>query len=702
MSRAASTPLVSPRLVWGLVGLSFVLAAVFIPTRRQVQQRLIRDGEVARAAELSTQPLPRPEQNKAPATPLEQLRHAVETDHDVDALLAIRMANDPKACLDVLHEAAHGMSAEHRAQLYDACATGALGQGDVALSAQIYTEILAFHPTEAMLRRTVEVSRWAGQPALALTALEKWKKTTPLPAGLEDQQIALYREVNRPGRALELVKARLAAKQQAGQTLTGAEIHLAMEIADNAGRAKDLLPLVEHHLSTIPAATASLEDLKSGKVKADEEFISFTRLLAQQSEWNGEPGRAVDYYTKLVMLGDAAALERVEKLLPGLNRRGDWMTLLEMLIPVPGRPELQLELAKLQGISGLYDKAQASYEAWLKDHPKDAVAWFELGAVHDERGEMKESLAAYQQAAACAPENLDYRREVADTQVALGDFRGAFAFFHSLPEKKHDAVTLETYALLAESLADYEAANRALLIRYHRLRNPKADDILELVRSFSIIGKPEGAITVLEEGRRRLPGSRILRMELAQAYRNAERYDEALRLLATEELKRDMRAMCLFIEVACLKEDYQFALSFLGRGFENRFAFPPDARLDLGHIYFNNGYMTEASRLYSSVPDEPSLWPLLASARFKIGEFAAAENYQRRYLNHNKVPDPAGWLLLGDILKAQGRQDDANAAYAQSLRLMTGKIANADSAGTDEELADTRRERPRPTRNTSR
>jgi tetratricopeptide (TPR) repeat protein len=272
------------------------------------------------------------------------------------------------------------------------------------------------------------------------------------------------------------------------------------------------------------------------------------------------------------------------------------------------------------------------------------------------------------------PENLNARKEIAGLNLILKNYDAAFSFYTTLPESAHDALSLENFSLLSESLGNYPAYHRSLLIRYHRLHQPTTNDFLELARSFELVNQPDGAITTLSEGLRRLPQSRVIRTHLAQSWRNRGNYDEAIKLLAVPSLKTDLLAMSLFIEVCCLKEDYQQALAFLGRGVEKKFGFPPDVLLDLGHIYFNNGYMTEAEALYSSVPDEPSLWPLIANARYRRGDFAGAEIYQKRYLDSARVADPQGWLLMGDILRARGREPEAQQAYQKSLLLMERKL----------------------------
>lgn len=459
-------------------------------------------------------------------------------------------------------------------------------------------------------------------------------------------------------------------------------MELALTVAANAEKTDLVLPHISAWVAAQPAGTASLEDLASGKIKPDEKFLHFAGLLARHSEWTLQLDTAFAWNLKLAVLGDQLALERAAELQKWLNRSTDFMTLLQRIVPVPGQPKYTRQLARLLGESGLYDEAPAVYEKWLKDNPRDITALSELAALYAEIPEPAKALALYQKVTAIDPGNLNASKETADLNLVLKNYAAAFQFYNSLPEASHDALTLENFSLLAESLGDYPAYHRALLLRYHRLPKPTTNDFLELARSFELVDKPDGAITTLTEGLRRLPKSRVIRTHLAQSWRNRGNYDEAINLLSVNSLKSDLAAMSLFIEVCCLKEDYQHALAFLGRGVEKKFkfGFPPDVLLDLGHIYFNNGYMTEADALYSSIPDEPSLWPLIASARFRRGDPASAEIYQRRHLANTQVPDPQAWLLLGDILRAGGKETEAQAAYQKSLLLMEAKIDDRPAA----------------------
>ena len=682
---APSSPLCQqpPRLVpewlmWSMVVGCLSLAVALIPSKRQLVGRLLEDGENQRALEVAhgTPPAPAP---TAPPSALDNLRVSLNPDfHGPGAVAAaaIESAADPTACLDLVHRMETNLAAPQKRSLYQAIARSALAQNNPALAAQVANAAIQQGFADPELRLSaVQSWRWAGKPEQALKILEQWRTTDPATFTSEstDTEITLSRETGANDHALKLLLSRLDATGPPGAA-PPEMLELALTIAGNAGRIGEVLPRIALWVDAQPAGKATIAELASAKNPICPIFKHFAGLLARHSEWSGQPGPALDWYLKLAVLGDIFALERANDLQKGLNRRQDFKAVLQKIVPVPGQPKYTRLLPTLLADAGDYTAAPAAYGRWLKDNPDDISALTELGALYSEIPDSPKALATYEKVAALEPGNLLARKEIADLRLVLKDFSGAFKLYNTLPDSAHDAITLENFSLLAESLADYPAYNRSLLMRYHRLNHPSTNDFLELARSYALINQPDGAITTLSEGLRRLPDSRVIRTHLAQAWRNKGNYDQAIRLLAVPSLKDNFMATSLFIEVCCLKEDYQQALVFLGRGIEKKFAFPPDVLLDLGHIYFNNGYMTEADILYSSVPDEPSLWPLIANARFQRGDLSGAETFQRRYLSSLQVPDPQGWLLMGDILRAGGREAEAQTAYQKSLNLMEEKL----------------------------
>jgi tetratricopeptide (TPR) repeat protein len=614
---------------------------------------------------------------------------AQRTDLQPNYTALIQQVHDPLACATLLRELTPLLTATQRAKLYLAVGQAALAQGDAALAADVWAAgAAAGVRSEALLVRQVTTYRWTGRPQLALEALEAWQEHSALPHGLRDLPLQLNRELNRPAKALDILLGDISA---AKMSLRQAE--LAYELATQAGQVTRVLPVLQAYLPTQPAGRATVVELATRKVSADAGWQKLAKKCALNLEWHGQPLEAFRWYQKLAVLGDADALQRLLALNPGLNLDGEVLPVLAAVVPVPAHPELLLSLAQMEADAGEYAAAETHFAMWMQDHPTDMLALKQRAAVAAEQSRLEDALALYQQALKLDPRDQTALKESADLYIALGSFREALQIYQRLPDAAHDHLTLESYALLAESLADYPAYNVALVKRMQRLKQPTTQDFLELGRSYAVIGEQEDQVNTYQTGLRRIPRSHILRIELAHALRLMDRYAEALTVLGRPELRTDMQAMQLYIELACLEEDYTAALSFLGRGIEDKFAFGPEVRLDLGQIYLNNGYAKEADKLLTSVPDEAALWPLLAAARYKAGNFVSAETYQLKYLTALTVPDPQGWLLLGDIYKALGREGDAQDAYAKSLTLMQDKLE--DDADADNEPPATPHTKPK-------
>lgn len=697
---------VSPWFVLFTVGACLTMAASLVPQRGELLKRLMEDGQHARALELAgEQDLNLPPASEAPAV---EIRAAISVESPLDKLkreLAVQkggkdnfdqsvgQVGDAKACLFLIRQVESNLAPDQLEKVYLATARSALAQENPGLAAEVFAEAASKGlRSESLLAEEVQAYRWSGQPQKALAAIDNWIQSgATLSSSMRDAEISVLREVNNPQRALGLILEKLTAqKESAGYE--EATMLLASEVAANAGQMERILPIIHDYLAALPAGRATLDELSSKKIVPDESWFKFARLTAQHFEWGDKPEDAYALYEKLAVLGDANALDRILDLNGGLNRDGEVLEVLRRVVPVKARPELDLKLAKMLADAGEYTAADEAYGKWIATHPKDVKAILERAAIADDESRYEDALAHYRQALVIEPKNIEIQKEIADIQISRREFREAFEFYDHFPEAKHDHFTLENYALIAEALAEYPAYNRALVLRQHRLKNPSAQDFLQLARSFELIGNRDEVIATYQSGLKKIPGSRILKIELANTFRLEDRYDEAGALLAQPEMKADMHAMTLFIEVCALKEDYVGALAFLGRGIEKKFAFGPDTRLDLGHIYFNNGYLAEADALYSSVPDEPALWPLLATARYKTGNFASAELYQRKYLASLKVPSASAWMMLGDILKAEGRQTEAQDAYAKSLVQLEEKMTSGGEDVEDDQTPDSEEE----------
>jgi Flp pilus assembly protein TadD len=62
---------------------------------------------------------------------------------------------------------------------------------------------------------------------------------------------------------------------------------------------------------------------------------------------------------------------------------------------------------------GKLDEALAAFEETALVNPKEADAYFEMGAIYQQRDDRERALAAYKKAVELSPEDADYRKALA-------------------------------------------------------------------------------------------------------------------------------------------------------------------------------------------------------------------------------------------------------------------------------------------------
>ena len=699
-SKGAPPPIIPPRVLAIMLGVPVVAAYFLIPKREELYQRLVQDGAHRRALELAAE-AHADEPSQSEETPEQYI---VRTFGASDRLAALNRDAEARRALIQAFLASDAVRTDYallqahldelapavRDELLRGIGDSALAHNHPDLASEIYAEFVSAHPDTSpeVADQMVRSLRYSGQPAQALAYLNSWigardKAGAEVPDDVRLTHVRLLLEMNQPAPAFDALLAELGREKGRG-SLQPDTVKLAVQVAGYVNRSIELRPWLADWVSTFPLAKATWTEVRDAAksrpgarpelLDQQELFRTYGKMLAHWSEWDDHPEDAWPIYRKLAVLGDDEVIDRLASLEPGLYRDEEWLEVLRDIVPVANRPEFTLQLAQLLGIAAEYDDAEKWYHEWLKTHPDDGKTFTELGALREERDDLEAALASYQRAMELRPNDLETRKKCAALSIEIGRHQDALAIYRRFTAAEHDAYTLENYALISESLADYDDLRLALEMRLDRLNPPKSGDFVDVSRAYGLMDDGDGRIAVLERGVKALPKSGILHVELAGAYREDDRLVECMALLEKPWLKDDMLAMSLYVEAACQLDNYDRAYAFLGSGFEKRFSFPADVRLDFGHIYFNTGHAAEAERLYASVNDIPLTWPLLAQATFKRGDFSAAENYQRRHLDANGLPDSDGWMFLGDICRAAGKEAEAQSAYDRALDIMKGKL----------------------------
>ena len=706
----------------GMVVVGCLAAALLlVPRERELIERLLEDGDTLRALEVVQQQDDNAELEKELAEKVETLpvgqqvyildAEPIDALNDslaalisgadrspgisplTRALAAIQAlpAEDLARAAAVVSEGDSGyLPSKARIEIYRALGLRAVAEDNASLATGIYASFRGSGTLAppAMLVEMMDAAGYAGAPETAVSIAEDYANESgtslaDLPEPARTKCIAMLRATNRPSEALDILIAGLEDQSTSEGGIREDLLETAVETAGHADRITDMVPHLAAFVQRLPESQLTWDETvqrhDNGELRLSETYRRYSSMLARYSEWTNRFSLAFDHYLRLAVADDRKAFDRAAELYDDLNRQHEFMLLLQRVVPIEGEKKYTRLLAQLLGDSGDYPEAKRWYRSWLAEHQNDIKAWLELGALLEEEADLDGALATFQEAAKLmedSPESqqLPLKKRIASLQIGLRNFKEPFAFYDSLEDDEHDAVTLENYALLAEGLASYEAYNRALFLRHKRLRKPKTNDFVELARSFAMLNDHVNRIRVLATGLKTLPQSTLLHIELAYSLRGTGRDAEAYELLAKPMLRTSMQAMSILIQTANSLGNYGQAVGFLGRGIEDEFAFSPDVRLDLGHLYEGVGRLSAAEKLYASVPASPHTWPLLASARFKRGDYASAENYQKKHLAALSVPDPKGWMFLGDIYRFQGKKSQAESAYRKSLYLMESKL----------------------------
>lgn len=230
-------------------------------------------------------------------------------------------------------------------------------------------------------------------------------------------------------------------------------------------------------------------------------------------------------------------------------------------------------------------RAVLEYQDALR-HTADAAVYFSLAKCYTSLGKHALAIEAGREAVQRAPDRLEYRRVLAQAQVAAFDLDGAIGQYHEIIAR--DSAAEDAWFALArlyqgrkplQALETYEQ----ILDRF----GPEWEVLLQIAELRSRMGQHGRAAEALLELSRLDPGNQSLRKSLAQAYVRAGQLDSAYALY-TELLERDPGNLEYTTEragVLLMKQDYAGA----ARAFDDvlsRDSVTVDLKVHIGELYF--------------------------------------------------------------------------------------------------------------------
>lgn len=628
---------------------------------------------------------------------------------------------DPTAAWRVVAPLLPRAPAKQRARLLEDFTHAALAAGQAGTAAEAFA--LGHPAADRRPAETLELARlWtlAGQTENALQALGDEQAPE-----LAERRIELLRALNRNRDALALLRTRFSAVPDEFNTFSDVEAFTT--VALQAGLPADAVPVYQRFVAANPSDLIALRNLRDLLVTAGQAAAAIEparraitlgernqddlRRLAQILEWSGSPSPAFEIWLELGLTGELPAIDRLIELNPGLYRDDDLLRALATVVPVSGRPDYTLRLARLEVVLGRYDRAVAHFQEYLANAATATDVMLELARLFVEINRFAEAETWLRQVAGRRPTDAAIQREIADVLVLEGRHSEALAIYARLAEQSPTAEFIEPYTRLAESLGRYGDLVRGLRTRIEHAPKPTARDYLMLAYGYEAGDDAPQRRRTLEEGLQRLPESDELRLQLASALAAEKNFVRSQRTLAPHtRLHEEPAATALFLELMRLNNDTTSERLFLAtpltpsvagdesvrerlaRTHEALRDYPTAERLrrelleerpgdperiaDLTRVLLLQGRTAEARALLTPLLQAPSpaILRIAAEIAQASGGHLTAEKYQLAYLAAQRTAPALDWSALGDIRLSRGDRTGAKRAYAEALRRMQAQL----------------------------
>ncbi len=739
ISEVLPSPLVQGRRVvpvwlWlGVLGLSFGTAYWLIPSRSEAAMRLMRDNNLARAAEVmkvggssesSTGQVPAAvvapavDGNPEPAGAgggqklssegalsllALTLGGAVSGDSefeqaDLDNLL--RAVRDPAKALSVAEQSAAGLKAAPKRLLYEALGRQFLAVSNPGAAARCYETAVAGLPlTRDLTEFYAKSLRWAQPPQYgrALAVLEEF-----LAAGatekdrneLLDLQLGLISDSGRSSEALEMVMRRL--ERVASPTVEQMNV-----LADAAAGAEQYACLTQRFVDYIAsqpggARLVSLEGaMAAGASKGEEPSKELEGLAVRTANflsWSGQAAEGWPLFAALAHRGNDKMLDDCKELYDDIQQKSSMSTLLSGLSPARLTPELEKLSADLALECGHVPEAIAAFRRLLDRNPDDEDAAVSLTALFMGTGDFGAAAQVCREALPRHTQSMDLRRQLAEACLSLGDFDEAMGHYKLLATKSGSPDDREAYASLAEGLDQPREQSLALLNQLAADAHP--DPVVAQSLAFTlatVLGDSAGAVDCLKKSLEREPANLALRLALGRCQLDAGKPDDAVATLAQPALARQNEAVEALLDAVQNganpkpvlayfnknKVAAQLPVSPLLAGVRTSLLEPvpvaaPAAPSEAAPVII----ASHGVELSARAEDALDALRGLAEQAYEKGNYAAARTAMDKFIAQHPAPAPQDWRFLGNICKAQGDIPASREAFARCLRSFRAQELN--------------------------
>lgn len=233
-----------------------------------------------------------------------------------------------------------------------------------------------------------------------------------------------------------------------------------------------------------------------------------------------------------------------------------------------------------------YAQAALEYQEALR-YEKNHAMYFALARCYAALKKPALAIEAGREAVRLAPDNLDYRRMLAEVSASAFDLDGAAAQYEEIIAR--DSSSLDAWYNLARVYQPRKPLKALEVYENITARfGPQWDVLLQTAELCNKLGKPERAAAALRQMAEIDPGNKELKRTLAQTWVHAERYDDALALY--EELRgldpANLEVQAEIAGIWLLKKDYPRAAQQFD-GILRMDTVSVDMKIHIGELYFN-------------------------------------------------------------------------------------------------------------------
>lgn len=691
-----SSPIVSPKTLWIIVGTCVAAALFFIPDTRELVNRLDKDGQVERLKALADEALSTEDVvTETPKTDRERLRawltnpdSAVRNDPAVQADQKIMCAITEKP-LEVAAELVANAGQIDRdlfTYLADALARRALGLQKPSEAGWILTEWFKLEPSWDLANRAVESWRWGRHSDQALKvlglALQANLDSSGAPPRLDDLRVKLALESSQPNLAFDIELARYNTSSEDERP---ERLRRLVELANSGDRTTEASHLIAEHLKQVPFHLASIPEAialaRNGEAfsSASEEncYRDYAAAMARWQEWSNHGPDAINTWLHLAILDHQEGWTRSLDLYEDVLRQRDFAKVLAYRIERGMSLEKQKLLADLLTESGDLETALTHYTATADQSTDPVPSLRPIARIHQQAGDWEKTISTFSEILRYLPDDVEARKGTAFALVRLHRYDEACKLYTSLAAAlPEDAELQETCASLCDSLG-YELEARTAIQRLLACttRTATPEEHLELADRFRVADDQAGLIKTLRTGLHLFPSSSRLRFSLAESVAAQGSHDEAVQLLAHETLRSNPAALELLISEAMEATNSSLACTFLGDQVPPCLASLPASRLRLAFLLEREGHALAGSKiidqlLHQSTFRQTTVWLALGRLSLDFGSTERAESFITLYLASIGSTDSKAWELLGDIYKAANREDEALTAYRKAVEVL--------------------------------